>query len=165
MTLGSKRKCNLNVIIFFNEINLRCVFKMLAVLSVPQCVNYGQQLVEDSVYLLIFCLVIRYFRQFQITNQINPLWPQQIGCHFVDDISNVGKICISVEVSLKFVLDGPNNNVSKYVQLMVWRRTDNKLLSETILAKITDTIWRYQLLKLLIYVQYQHHPISALMSV
>ena len=41
---------------------------------------------------------------------------------------------ISIEVSLKFVLNGPIDYLPILVQLMVWRRTVDKPLSESVMT-------------------------------
>ena len=41
-----------------------------------------------------------------------------------------GNICISIEISLKFVPTGPINNTPSLVQIMAWRQLGDKPLSE-----------------------------------
>ena len=65
---------------------------------------------------------------------INTLRPRQNGRHFADDTFKcifVNKnVRIFIEISLKFVPKGPINNIPALVQIMVWRRTGAKPLSE-----------------------------------
>ena len=44
------------------------------------------------------------------------------------------KNCILIRISPKLVLNGPIDNKSSLVQVMVWRRTGGKPLPEPILA-------------------------------
>ena len=43
-------------------------------------------------------------------------------------------VWISINISLKFVPKGPINNIPPLVQIMAWRRTGDKPLSEPIMA-------------------------------
>ena len=60
-----------------------------------------------------------------IDHVINTLRPRQNGRHFSDDIfkcifSNEN-VWISIEISLKFVPQGPINNIPALVQIVAWR--------------------------------------------
>ena len=69
---------------------------------------------------------------------INPLMSRQNGQHFTDDILKCifvnGNIQISNTIWLKFVPKGQIDNNTALVQLMAWRGTADKLLSEPMLA-------------------------------
>ena len=72
--------------------------------------------------------------------------PGQNGPHFRDDIlkgiSMNEKICILIRISLKFVPKGPINNIPALVQMMAWRRSGDKPLSEPMLTQFTgDESW------------------------
>ena len=60
--------------------------------------------------------------------------PRQNGRHFADDIFNRislnENICIPIKISLKFVPNGPINNIPALIQIMAWRRPGDKPLSE-----------------------------------
>ena len=75
-----------------------------------------------------------------MTSAVNTLRPKQNGRHFADDsikcIFLNEHIWISIEISLKFVPKGPNNNIPALVQIMAWRRPGDKLLSEPMM--VTD---------------------------
>ena len=49
-----------------------------------------------------------------------------------------GNLCILIQISLKFVSNGPIDNKAALVQVMAWRRTDDKPLSEPMLTQLTD---------------------------
>ena len=53
------------------------------------------------------------------------------------------KLGILIQISLKFVPEGPIGNQSALVQLMDWRQTIHKLLPETKLTKMSDAIGRH----------------------
>ena len=63
----------------------------------------------------------------------NTLRPRQNGRHFTDDtfkrIFLNENVCISLEISLKFVPMGPINNMPALVQKMAWHRPGDKPLS------------------------------------
>ena len=48
------------------------------------------------------------------------------------------KLCILIRISLKFVPKGPIDNKSAFIQVMAWRWTGAKPLSEPKLAQFTE---------------------------
>ena len=48
------------------------------------------------------------------------------------------KVCIVIQISLKFVPRGPIDNNPALVQIMAWRRIGDKPLSEPMLTWFTD---------------------------
>ena len=60
--------------------------------------------------------------------------PRQNGRHFADAIFKCiflnENVSISIKISLKYVPKGPINNIPALVQIMAWRRTGDKPLSE-----------------------------------
>ena len=48
------------------------------------------------------------------------------------------KFFISVQISLKFVPEGPSDNKSALVQVLAWRRSGNKPLYEPMVASFND---------------------------
>ena len=74
----------------------------------------------------------------------NKLRPRQNGRHFPDDIFKWiflnENVCISINISLKFVPRGPINNTPTLVQVMTWRRTGDKPLSEPMLIRLPTHI-------------------------
>ena len=69
---------------------------------------------------------------------------QVITCQFPDDIFKWiflnENIWISIEISLKFVLKGPINNIPALVQIMTWRRPVDKPLSEPMMISLLTHI-------------------------
>ena len=80
----------------------------------------------------------------QWINIINTLRPRQNGRHFPDDILKCiflnENAWISIKISLKFVLKGPISNIPALVQIMAWRRTGGKPLSEPMLVSLLTHI-------------------------
>ena len=78
---------------------------------------------------------------------LNSLRPRRNRRHFADDIIKCILLCenvlISIKISLKFIPKGPINNIPALVQIMAWRRTGDKPLSEPMmiisLTHICDT--------------------------
>ena len=70
------------------------------------------------------------------------LKPWQNGPHFEESISKLifwnGGYCIFIQMSLKFVSKGPIYNNPSLVQVMAWRWTDDKPLSELNLGYLID---------------------------
>ena len=70
----------------------------------------------------------------EVSLHINTLRPRQDGRHFADDIFKCiflyENVWLAIKLSLKFVPDGPINTIPESVQIMAWRRTGDKPLSE-----------------------------------
>ena len=72
-------------------------------------------------------------------HQMHLKWRLQSGGHF---------IYLSIQLSLQFVPQGPIDNNPPLVQIMAWRQTDDKPLSEPMMAQISDAymqplLWRH----------------------
>ena len=69
---------------------------------------------------------------------LKTLRPKQNGRHFADDtfkrIFANENVRILIEISLKFVPEGPINNIPALVQIMAWRRPGDKPLSEPMMV-------------------------------
>ena len=74
-------------------------------------------------------------------NTLRPRWNEQ---HFVDDIFKCiffnENVWISIKISLKFVPKGPINNIPALVQIMAWRRSGDKPLSEPMMVSLPTHI-------------------------
>ena len=77
----------------------------------------------------------------------NTLRPRQNGRHFADDIFKCiflnENVWISIKISLKFVPKGPINNIPALVQIMAWRRTGDKPLSEPMMTQLNYAYMRH----------------------
>ena len=77
---------------------------------------------------------------------INSLWPRQDGRRFADDLFKCififlnENVRISIKISLKFIPKGPINNISALVQIMAWRRSGDKPLSEAMVFSLLTHI-------------------------
>ena len=74
----------------------------------------------------------------------NTLRPRHSGRHFAEDpfkhIFMNENVRISISISLKFVPEGPINNIPALVQIMAWRRPGNKPLSEPMMVNLLTHI-------------------------
>ena len=74
---------------------------------------------------------------------VNSLRPRQNKPHIADDVfkGNFGNenFRISIQISLKFVPKGPINIFPALVQIMAWRRTGDKPLSESMMTQFNNT--------------------------
>ena len=72
------------------------------------------------------------------------LRPGQDGCHFADDIFTCIFInencCILIKFSLKYVRKNPVDNNPALVQIMAWRRSGDKPLSEPMMVRLPTHI-------------------------
>ena len=75
---------------------------------------------------------------------LNTLRPRQNGCHFTDDTFKYiflnENVKILVKTSLKFVPEGPIDNITALVQIMAWRRPGDKPLSEPMMVRLPTHI-------------------------
>ena len=78
------------------------------------------------------------------TRRINTLRPRQHSRHFTDDTFKCiflnENVIISIRISLKFVPEGPINNIPALVQIMAWSRPGNKSLSEAMVVSLLTHI-------------------------
>ena len=69
---------------------------------------------------------------------LNILKPKQDGHHFPEDIFKGillnENVQISIKIALKFVPNVPIDNIPALVQIMAWRRTGDKPLSEPMIS-------------------------------
>ena len=74
----------------------------------------------------------------------NTLRPRHNGRHFADAIFKWiflnENIWIPIKISLKFVLQGPINNIPALVQIMAWRRPSDKPLSDPMMVRLPTHI-------------------------
>ena len=74
----------------------------------------------------------------------NTLRPRQDGRHFADDIFTCNffneNCCILIKFSLKYVRKGPIDNNPALVQIMTWRRSGDKPLSEPMMISLLTHI-------------------------
>ena len=75
----------------------------------------------------------------------NTLRPRQNGRCFADGtfkrIFLNENVRISIKIALKFVPKGPINNVPALVQIMAWRRSGDKPLSEPMMVSLLTHIF------------------------
>ena len=75
-------------------------------------------------------------------NTLRPRWNEQ---HFADNIFKHvffnENVCILIKISLKFVPKGPINNIPALVQIMAWRRSGVKPLSEPMMVSLLTHIY------------------------
>ena len=74
-----------------------------------------------------------------VITRVNTLRPGQDGRHFADDsftsIFFNENCCILIKFLLKYVRKGPIDNNQALVQIMAWRRSGDKPLSEPMMGK------------------------------
>ena len=75
---------------------------------------------------------------------LNTLRPRQDGRHFADDdfkrIFLNENVWIFIDISLKFIPKGPIDNIPALVQIMAWRRSGDKPLSEPMVVRLPTHI-------------------------
>ena len=88
------------------------------------------------------------WRAFEIAEiQFNSSRPRENRRHFADDVFKCiflnENVMILVKISLKFVPKTPINNIPALVQIMAWRRTGDKPLSEPMMTQFNDACIRH----------------------
>ena len=83
----------------------------------------------------------------QLDIVLNILRPRQNRRHFTDDVFKCNFLnengWISIKSPLKFVPQGPIYNIPALVQIMAWRRTGDKPLSEPMMTHFNDAYMRH----------------------
>ena len=78
------------------------------------------------------------------SRQVNTLRPRRNGQYFTDDIFKLiffnENVQISIKISLKFVPNGPINNIPSLVHIMAWRRPGDKPLSKPMMVSLLTHI-------------------------
>ena len=98
---------------------------------------------------------------------IDTLRPRQNRRHFADDIFKCillnENVWIPIKISLKFVPQGPINNIPSLVQTMAWRRPGDKPLSGPMIGRLQTHICvtRPEWVNCLTILPLQHKPIYA----
>ena len=85
---------------------------------------------NDYMFNGLFRLTIKETSKLRI---MNTLRSKQNGRRFSDDNSKsilLNEICISIQIPLKYVSNGPLDNKPAVVQIMAGRRSGDKSLSE-----------------------------------
>ena len=76
--------------------------------------------------------------------RVNTLRPRQNGRHFPDDIFKCNFLnengWVLIPIPLKFVPNGQINNIPTLVQIMAWRRSGDKPLSEPMMVSLLTHI-------------------------
>ena len=76
----------------------------------------------------------------EVVSLINTLRQRRNGQHFADNIFTHifinENVWISINISLKFVPKGPINNIPALVQIMAWRHSGDKPLSEPMMDSL-----------------------------
>ena len=95
--------------------------------------------IQCASYLLAFAATLS--RQVLI----NRLRPGRNGRHFPDNIFKCiflnENVWFSIKFSLKFVPNGPTNHIPALVQIMAWRRSGDKSLSEPMVISLLTNIF------------------------
>ena len=80
-----------------------------------------------------------------VHTDINTLRPRENGRHFADDIFKRiffnENVWIPIKISLKFVPQGPINNIPALIQIMAWRRPGAKPLSGPMMVRAIGIYW------------------------
>ena len=80
------------------------------------------------------------FHTYTLQLKVNTLRPRQNGHHFLGDIFKCiffnENEWITIKILLKFVPNGQINNIPSLVQIMAWRRTGDKPLSEAMMVSL-----------------------------
>ena len=92
---------------------------------------------------IVFCYDLQEFIC-KMNMFVNTLMPRRNEQHFADDVFKriffYENVWISIKISMKFVPKGPINNIPALVQIMAWRRSGDKPLSEPMMLSLPTYI-------------------------
>ena len=123
------------------------VFLIKSPLILCPCRRWKWSLVDDWDFTLAWsCVGLWYSMVYlaMLMTPLNTLRPRQNDHRFPDGIFKYiflnENIEISIGISLKFVPNGPMNDIPSLVQTMAWRRPGDKPLPETMMASLLTHI-------------------------
>ena len=104
----------------------------------------GLQL-KTSFHEVVNSLMACLYRWIWSVICVDTKWPRQNGRHFPNDIFKWiffnKNVWISIKISLKFVCNGPINNIPSLVQIMALYGPGDKPLSEPKVVRLPAHIW------------------------
>ena len=84
-----------------------------------------------------------------LSNSVNSLRSRQNIRHFAHNVFKCNflneNVWIPIKISLKFVPKGPINNIPALVQIMAWRQTGDKPLSEPMMTQFNDAYMHHSI--------------------
>ena len=122
-----------------NSVNKGLKLRSISEITPGLLISFGWILTQ-------YCLVRSDQRTITEVNVsvFNTLRPKQNGRHFANAIFKCillnENVWIPIKISLKFVPQGPINNIPALVQIMAWRRTGDKPLSEPMMVSLLTHI-------------------------
>ena len=106
------------------------------------CCGICETLMIKSSPCIYVCMEVAH--QWFRAGRIHTLRPKQNGRHFPDDIFKwiflEQNVWISITISLKFVRKSPINNIPALVQIMAWRWSGHKPLSEPMMVSLQSLL-------------------------
>ena len=99
-----------------------------------QCIGYDYTLVWTTWTPMAVKLHQSRTHSLRTFVTINTLRPRQNGRHFADCIFMNENVWFPIKISLKFVPKGLIKNIPELVQIMAWRRSGDKPLSEAMMV-------------------------------
>ena len=114
-------------------------------------IKYLQSGLKKCTDIVTYCLLAISLLQTQVqlspllpSQWLNSLRPRQNRSHFAENIFKCNflneNIWIPIKISLKFVPIGPINNIPALIQIMAWRRSGDKPLSEPMMVSLPTYI-------------------------
>ena len=118
----------------FRNISLKLV--IIYEISVKMQFN-GTTLANDNTLIFNYLCLMNH-------EMINTLKLRKNGHHFADNVFKCiflnENVWILLQISLKFVPNGPINNIPSLAQIMAWRRPGDKPLSEPMMVSLLTHI-------------------------
>ena len=127
-------------------IHFFCKINGATTICLVLCVSTGVvQGHRYRVYTFIYASVLSAQEEDNHSGKISCYYKRGRDKMDTDDIFNHiflnENILTLIEISLKIVPKGPINNIPALVQIMAWRRTGDKPLSEPMMVRLQTHIW------------------------
>ena len=116
-------------------------------MSVLTRIFHSDDLTSRHQHLWYILIIIYMSNEFDCPSAklFNILRPKQNGRHFADDtfkpIFLNENMWISIKISLNVVSKGPIHNIAALVEIMAWRRSGDKPLSEPTVVRLLTHIY------------------------
>ena len=148
MSLQQRR--TINVVVFSTLLNTFYTNNVDSVVFKPEHwhshVTHTKWIIISIIMLLSFLTIPIPHLTSRVSHvaTVNTLRPRQNGRHFADDIFKWiflnENVWMPIKISLKFVPEGPINNISALVQIMAWRLPGDKPLSGAMMVRLPTHI-------------------------
>ena len=129
---------------YHQNINLSCENRSTTRICGTWIISHNGDMIWKWFDTMVYHMRLLFGHMIVWIALVNTLRSRQNGRHFADDIFKCvflnENVWIPVTISLKYAPKGPINNIPALVQIMAWRRSGDKPLSELMMVELLTQI-------------------------